>query len=101
MRTWLRIVAWIAGVVGAVLLVLRLFFFDIWTVAKDYPLLAASIEPTLSAGDVVVEVAQEAVSNAADLQKRVDKLKKDGRRTALLQVVSPNGETQFVALSLQ
>jgi serine protease Do len=62
---------------------------------------SAAAEKRLSAGDVIVEVAQEAVSNAADLQKRIDKLKKDGRRTALLQVVSPNGETQFVALSLQ
>ncbi|MBO0757022.1 MAG: Do family serine endopeptidase [Bradyrhizobiaceae bacterium] len=62
---------------------------------------SAAAEKRLSAGDVIVEVAQEAVSNAADLQKRIDKLKKDGRRTALLQVVNPNGETQFVALSLQ
>ena len=36
-------------------------------------------EKRLSAGDVIVEVAQEAVSNTADVKKRVDQLKKDGR----------------------
>ena len=54
MRTWLKIVAWIVGVLGVVALVLYLGFFDVWTVPTDDPLLAASIEPTLGAGDVVV-----------------------------------------------
>jgi signal peptidase I len=62
MRTWIRIVAWLAGVVGAALLVLYLFFFDVWTVPKDDPLLTASIEPTLSAGDVVVLMRHASVS---------------------------------------
>jgi signal peptidase I len=34
--------------------VLHLFFFEVWRVPSDDPLLAASIEPTLSAGDLVV-----------------------------------------------
>ncbi len=55
----------------------------------------------LSAGDVIVEIAQEAVANADDLQKKVDKLKKDGRKTALLLVANAAGELRFVALSLQ
>jgi signal peptidase I len=54
MRTWLKILAWVGGIVGAVLLVLYIFVFDVWTVPADDPLLSASIEPTLSAGDVVV-----------------------------------------------
>lgn len=54
MRTWLKIVAWIVGVLGVVALVLYLGFFDVWTVPTDDPMLAASIEPTLGAGDVVV-----------------------------------------------
>lgn len=53
MRTWLKIVAWAAGIVAAIGLFLRLFF-EVWTVPTDDPLLAASIEPTLAAGDVVV-----------------------------------------------
>src|SRR5882757_7363775 len=36
-------------------------------------------EKRLSAGDVIVEVAQEAVTNSADIKKRVDQLKKDGK----------------------
>lgn len=58
-------------------------------------------EKRLSAGDVIVEIAQEAVANADDLQKKVDKLKKDGRKTALLLVANAEGELRFVALSLQ
>ena len=58
-------------------------------------------EKRLSAGDVVVEIAQEAVANADDVQKKVDKLKKDGRKTALLLVANAEGELRFVALSLQ
>jgi serine protease Do len=55
----------------------------------------------LSPGDVIVEIAQEAVANADDLQAKIDKLKKDGRKSALLLVASADGELRFVALSLQ
>jgi serine protease Do len=55
----------------------------------------------LSAGDVIVEVAQEAVANAADIKKRVDQLKKDGKKSVLLLVSNSDGELRFVALSLQ
>jgi serine protease Do len=58
-------------------------------------------EKRLNAGDVVVEVAQEAVATTADLQKRIDQLKKDGRKSALLLVANAEGELRFVALSLQ
>jgi len=55
----------------------------------------------LSAGDVIVEVAQEAVSSGADIKKRVDQLKKDGKKSILLLVSNGDGELRFVALSLQ
>ena len=55
----------------------------------------------LSAGDVIVEIAQEAVASADDFQAKIDKLKKDGRRSALLLVAGADGEMRFVALSLQ
>jgi serine protease Do len=58
-------------------------------------------EKRLSAGDVIVEVAQEAVSNAADVKKRVDQLKKDGKKSILLLVANGDGELRFVALSVQ
>ena len=54
-----------------------------------------------AAGDVIVEVAQEAVSNAADIKKRVDQLKKDGKKSVLLLVANADGELRFVALSVQ
>ncbi|HET9902157.1 MAG TPA: DegQ family serine endoprotease [Xanthobacteraceae bacterium] len=62
---------------------------------------SAAAEKRLSAGEVIVEVAQEAVSSAADVQKRIEQLKKDGRRSALLLVANAAGELRFVALSLQ
>jgi serine protease Do len=55
----------------------------------------------LSAGDVIVEIAQEAVANADDLQSKIDKLKKEGRKSALMLVAGADGELRFVALSLQ
>jgi serine protease Do len=58
-------------------------------------------EKRLSPGDVIMEVAQEAVSNPADIKKRVDQLKKDGKKSALLTVSNPDGEVRFVTLSVQ
>ena len=54
MRTWFKIVGWVLVVAGAGLAVLYFGFFDVWTVPVDDPMIAASIEPTLSAGDLVV-----------------------------------------------
>jgi serine protease Do len=58
-------------------------------------------EKRLAAGEVIVEVAQEAVSNAADVKKRVEQLKKDGKKSVLLLVSNADGELRFVALSVQ
>jgi serine protease Do len=58
-------------------------------------------EKRLTAGDVIVEIAQEAPASADDFQAKIDKLKKDGRRTALLLVAKADGDTSYVALSLQ
>src|SRR5262245_44670229 len=62
---------------------------------------SAAAEKRLSPGDVIVEVAQEAVANAEAVQKRIDALKKEGRKSALLLVANAEGELRFVALSLQ
>ena len=62
---------------------------------------SAAADKRLQAGDVIVEVAQEAVSSAADVQKKIDQLKKDGRKSALLLIANAEGEVRFVALSLQ
>jgi signal peptidase I len=71
MGTWLKIVAWVAVVVGAVLFVLHLLFFEVWRLPSDDPLLAASIEPTLSSGDLVVVTRHSSVGRG-DLLRCVD-----------------------------
>jgi len=58
-------------------------------------------EKRLSAGDVIVEVAQEAVTNAADVKKRIDQVKKDGKKSVLLLVANAEGDLRFVALGVQ
>ena len=55
----------------------------------------------ISAGDVIVEVAQEAVTNAADVKKRIEQLKKDGKKSVLLLVSNGEGELRFVALPVK
>jgi serine protease Do len=54
----------------------------------------------LAAGDVIVEVQYQAVGNPADLQKRIDDLKAQGKKIAVLLVSNGDGETRFVALNL-
>lgn len=51
-------------------------------------------------GELIVEVGQEAVSTPADVTKRIDALKKEGRKSVLLLVASANGDVRFVALGL-
>ena len=46
-------------------------------------------------------LAQEAVANADEFQTKIDKLKKEGRKSALLLVAGADGELRFVALPLQ
>jgi serine protease Do len=58
-------------------------------------------EKRLSPGDVIVEIAQEAVASIDDFQSKIEKLKRDGRRSALLLVAGSDGELRFVALGLQ
>ena len=62
---------------------------------------SAASEKRLNAGDVIVKVTDEEVANPADVQKRIDQLKKDGKKTALLLVANTEGDVRFVALTLQ
>jgi serine protease Do len=55
----------------------------------------------LSPGDVIVEVQYEAVGTPADLQSRIEALKTEGKKVAVLLVSNADGETRFVALGLQ
>jgi serine protease Do len=62
---------------------------------------SAAAEKRLAPGMVIAEVQQQAVGNAAELQTRIEKLKKDGKKAVVLLVVTPDGDPSFVALSLQ
>jgi len=62
---------------------------------------SAAAEKRLTPGTVIVSVQQQPISNAADLQARIDKLKKEGKKTAVFLVANGSGDTTFVALSLQ
>jgi serine protease Do len=55
----------------------------------------------LVAGNVIAEIAQETVATADEFDSKIDKLKKDGRRSALLLVMGADGDSRFVALPLQ
>jgi len=58
-------------------------------------------EKRLQAGYVVVEVAQEVVKTPADIAKKIDALKKQGKKNALLLVSDPQGSSQFVTLAME
>ena len=62
---------------------------------------SAAAEKRLSPGMVIAEVQQQPVGSADELQQRIEKLKKDGKKAVVLLVVTPDGDPSFVALSLQ
>ncbi|MGA7791091.1 MAG: Do family serine endopeptidase [Xanthobacteraceae bacterium] len=61
----------------------------------------ADPDKRLAAGDVIVEVQYQNVVTPADMQKRIDQLKTQGKKIAVLLVSNADGETRFVALNLQ
>ncbi len=67
----------------------------------DASVASAASDKRLAAGDVIVEVQYEAVGNPTDLQSRLDTLKSSGKKVAVLLVSNADGDTRFVALSLQ
>jgi serine protease Do len=62
---------------------------------------SAASDKRIQAGEVIVEVNQEAVSTPADVTKKIDALKSQGRKSALLLVANAQGEVRFVALSIE
>jgi hypothetical protein len=58
-------------------------------------------EKRLNAGEVVIEVAQEQVNDTNALQKQLDRLRKEGKPSAVLLVAAADGKMRFVALSLR
>ncbi|KFC67042.1 Peptidase Do [Bosea sp. LC85] len=54
----------------------------------------------ISIGELIVEVGQEAVNSPEDVTKRLDTLKKEGKKSALLLVANGQGEVRFVAVTI-
>ncbi len=55
----------------------------------------------VQAGDVIVEIAQESVSKPEDVVLRINELKDQGRKNALLMLSSKTGELRFVTLRMK
>jgi serine protease Do len=58
-------------------------------------------ERGVKVGDVIVEVAQDAVTSLDDISKSVDKVKKAGRKAVLLRLEDGKGDLRFVAVPVQ
>jgi serine protease Do len=61
---------------------------------------SAAADKRLSAGDVIMEAQQETVTTPEAMMKKIEGLKKDGKKSILLLVANPQGETRFVAVPL-
>ena len=62
---------------------------------------AAAADKRVSAGDVIIEVQQDTVATPDDLLKRVEALKKEGKKSALFLIANNQGDVRFVALPLE
>ena len=62
---------------------------------------SAADEKGIKPGNVLAEIAQEAVNSPADVEKRLAALKKDGRKKALLLVSGKDGQLSFVVLNVE
>ncbi len=58
-------------------------------------------ERRIQAGDVILEVQNEAVNSPADVTRRIEALRSEGRNSALFLVANAEGDRRFVALNLR
>jgi serine protease Do len=61
---------------------------------------SAAAERGILAGEVITEIAQESVSSPKDVMDRIDTLKEQGRKNALLMLASKTGELRFVTIRM-
>jgi signal peptidase I len=71
MRGFVKFLLWTGGIVGAILAALYFTLFDVWTLPLDDPQFTVSVEPTLSAGDVVL-VARRTSPTSGNLVRCTD-----------------------------
>ena len=62
---------------------------------------SSAADKGIKAGDILVEVGQEPVSTPADVAKRVEELKKDGHKSALIIVSSKTGKNHVVVIRIE
>ncbi len=62
---------------------------------------SAAAERRIASGDVIVEIGQEAMKTPEDVSARVEELKADGRRNALLMMSNKTGELRFVTVRME
>jgi serine protease Do len=61
---------------------------------------SSAADKHIQAGEVIEEINQDPVKSAADIGKKLQALKNDGKKLALLLVATPQGEVRFVAVAL-
>ena len=61
---------------------------------------STAAEKRIALGDVIMEVQQDQAATPEAVMKKIDALKKDGKKSVLLLIVNAQGDTRFVALPL-
>ena len=61
---------------------------------------SVAADKRINVGDIIMEVQQEPAATPEVVMKKIDALKKDGKKSVLLLVSNPQGETRFVAVPL-
>ncbi len=61
---------------------------------------SAAADKHIQPGEVIEEVNQDPVKSPADFTKKLQALKGEGKKLALLLVANPQGEVRFVAVAV-
>ncbi|MBP0614937.1 Do family serine endopeptidase [Jiella mangrovi] len=61
---------------------------------------SAAADKGVEVGMIITEVAQETVSSASEVKAKIDELKEEGRRNALLLLTASNGDVRFVVVPI-
>ncbi|MFD1199498.1 Do family serine endopeptidase [Brucella gallinifaecis] len=61
---------------------------------------SAAGEKRVETGDVIVDIGQVTVKTPDDVKKRIDALRREGRKNALLMLASRSGELRFVTIRI-
>ncbi len=94
MNGFLRFIAWLSVIFGAIGAILYFAFFDIWEVPKDDPQFSVSIAPTLAPGDYVL-VARHGTPRVGNLVRCKDP--DEPRRWVIARWVASAGDRVEVA----